>query len=992
MHTPSTPVTRTVPRTFDRFALRLLIGMALVLGAPGYLFSQGGNLGGFGTLGGVEPTAQYPAPEYYYALDIYRTGDLLSALDAFEIALRSGRRDIRGRWIDSIPALAMLAECHWHLGNLPTARDYCDQVFQIAINNRGWLGRIDWQTVMHQNAQRARAPGLWSEANAINLVPISDQVMFLSGQPLTENAIRRGGEIQEMNIRPMDIVEIVRGITLASYRRRVILGPLSDQDPLSTGLLESTKYPKGLQIPLARNLIGAMRTSGRFTNYEDQRTVEEAAQYGLFGNSAHPLSSLVMLCQLSAMVGAERVDGLPSLAVRAVHVAAALEQPEFIGEAMQLAAACANAQQAPMVRQAANTVAQALFRDSPLATMHCLIAGADASVTAGDLDSAVTMLTQAQTLGSRRDVNLPRLSAYGAYVAARLAAAQGSSVGITQASDFDEAINRMSGFALNHRIRSNKLVSMPRVYQFNLIQQSVGKNIGADTSDRLLKAYCMDPPIDVWRRDAVDALASVMMDRSLAHFTRVNLAGSGGYAEPLLLASDMMLSSRFQQRLPLGGRIAQLRTLAWVDDSVLDKKTVEWRNKLGRPMAELRAAAADPAQAGNLEAKACALAVARITLPQTLPPLLSEERPVAKLPTRTGLLTFTASGNRLFATISTNGKTSMWTVAGGSRLSAEIGRLLKAIGVGKTRGKRIPEDDSWREAAVDLRRHLIPDDAVLSEDQFDELIIVPDGSLWYLPFEILPTQEKDSDLLGDKIAIRYMPTPGMALQSLAPPPASRVVGLCADLFFAPRDPEQNEAMIQSIMDVMNDPMRLPQSNQTPTSLLGDAIGHLVVAAPRSINPQNPLIMSPAPYDQDTAAGTLAAWMRFPTPSPRNVVLFGTRTPVGVGQMGTGDELFTALCGLYASGVRSVLLSRWAVGGESSAIALRELVQELPFIGLGSAWNRARMVLRRSELDPAAEPLLIQSEHDMEGLTGDQPLFWSGYLMSAPHLPEVSAAE
>ncbi len=402
------------------------------LWAPSSVIAQGGNLGGFGTLGGVEPAGQYPSPQYYIALEIYRSGDLPEAINAFERAVSAGRRDIRGRWIDSIPALAMLAECNWHLGNVPAAREYCDQVFQIAISHRGWLGRIDWQSVMQPRVQLAKPAGLWPEAMAVNCVPISDKVMFQSGQQLTEGLLRQGGEIQELSLRPMDVVEIARGLAVASYRRRILLGPLSEQDRLASDLLEATKYPAGLQIPLARNLIGSLRTTEYFANHDDKQTVEVGAKNGLFGGAAHPLSALALLSQTSALTGAASVDQVPTLALQTVHIAAALEQPEWIGEAMQLAAGCANPQQAALVRQAANMVAGAMYRRSPMASLHCLIAGADAAITAGDLDSASTMLGQARSLGSRRDVALPRLHAYGAYVAARLAAAQGSSVGIAQ--------------------------------------------------------------------------------------------------------------------------------------------------------------------------------------------------------------------------------------------------------------------------------------------------------------------------------------------------------------------------------------------------------------------------------------------------------------------------------------------------------------------------------------------------------------------------------
>jgi hypothetical protein len=947
-------------------------------------------------LGGVEPTGQYPSQLYYNGLQVYRDGDLQQAIEIFDAALRSSRRDIHGRWIDAIPALAMLAECHWQLGDLVSAREYVDHVFQIAIRNRGWLGRVDWQSTL-QPATRAQQSGLWTEASAVGVLPVSDRIMYRSGNPLTAQALVQGGAIEEQNIRTMDVVEMMRGLAIASYRRRILLGPLSDQDPLATGLLESTKYPAGLQIPIARSLIGSVRTTGYLAAYDDKRAFAEGAQSGMLNGGVHPLSAINMLSQATVIAGSDKPEAAVPLAINIVHNAAALRQPELIGEALQLAAGCASEAQAATVRQAASTVVTAMIRKSRLATLHCLIAGADAAITASDLASAATMLNQAQSLTARRDVLQPRLEGYGAYVAARLAAARGASIGINDSTDLDHAIERVQQFALNHRSRKKQLVSMPRVYQLGLIRQAIGTSLGGATSDKLLKDYCDDPPADVWRRDAVDALATVMLDRSIAHAARVNLAASQGYAEPLLQAADAMLAARFQQRLPLGGRIAQVRTIARADDKLLDKDAIEFRDKAGRGMKEVRAAAlamAEPnaLQVEVIEAKACAVALSRIHLPLVMPPLLDQKLPIAQLPKRTGLLTFVAVGNKLYATLASDGKVVMWPITGSSRLPSEIGRLLKAIGVGKSRGNRLPDDQSWKELAVTLRRHLLPDEATISEASFDELIIVPDGPLWYLPFEILPMGDASSPLIADKISVRYAATPGLALKSVAPPPISRAIGVAPDLFFAPRDPDTNELILQSILDVLNDPVRMPKVVDTPTGLLGNKIGHLVVAAPRTPHPKNQLLMSVAPYDQTNPFGTLAAWMRFPAEVPRSVMLVGFRTPLDVGQMGSGDEVFMTMCALNAAGVRSILLSRWAVGGESSAIVLRELLQELPFIGMNASWSRARTLLRRSELDPAAEPLLTKADHEREGLTGDEPLFWAGYIVSSPNQPTQNAGK
>ncbi|MFG0256241.1 MAG: hypothetical protein ACF787_14270, partial [Rhodopirellula sp. JB053] len=56
-----------------------------------------------------------PMQTYYEALRYYRDGDIESAIRGFEIASRSSRTDINGKWVDAIPPRVMLAECYWQL-------------------------------------------------------------------------------------------------------------------------------------------------------------------------------------------------------------------------------------------------------------------------------------------------------------------------------------------------------------------------------------------------------------------------------------------------------------------------------------------------------------------------------------------------------------------------------------------------------------------------------------------------------------------------------------------------------------------------------------------------------------------------------------------------------------------------------------------------------------------------------------------------------------
>ncbi|MGI9469027.1 MAG: CHAT domain-containing protein, partial [Rubripirellula sp.] len=957
-----------------------------------------GNVGNGIPFRSVEPAGgQYPTREYYVGLEAYRAGDLKSAFDLFEASVRGGRVNPQGRYIEAIPGLAMLGECYWQMGDLPSCRQKVDEIIQI-LSRHKFLRGVNWTNAIQPGVAVSKRAFLWPDAAAVQVASFRDMLPVESGQQITGDVLRQGGSIESLTYRNMDVAEIMRGIAIASYRRRVLLGPLSANDPGANLLLDSIKYPAVMPPPIGKTMIGAARSVGYFGKRDDQRMINDAPSKGFYAGTAHPLSAITMLASNNALVGSKKPEIAIPVAMRTVHLSAALGQLEFIGEAFQLAVGSANAQQAGALAESASLIAGALLRESRFATLHCLIAGADAAVTAGNLEMASKMLGNAEALANRRDVTLPRFNAYASYVRSRIAAASGSTITGTQSSVLDKSLMPMITFALNTRNRRQVLVSMPRIYQFNLIQQAIGNSRADNTIKKLLEAYCEDPPVEVWRRDPVDGLAAAMIDTSAAHVSRVNLAASTGYGEELLQAIDGMLAARFHRQLPLGGRVAQVRAIARADEKDLPPAILEMRNAPGNPISEVRKAAAvagKPTLAAmtTAETKACVAALSRIHLPQVTLPTLEEKAPAAKLPPKTGLLTFTSVGKRAYATLSTKNKIVMWTVNGSSRIPSEIAKLLRGIGVGKTRGERIPEDESWKEDAVALRRLLIPEDTTITADEFDELIIVPDGPLWYLPFDLLPFLEADSPLFGEQIKIRYAATPALAVRPISASPATNKIGIATGKFFAPRDLELNQQIADSIVDVVTDPLRLPDANNTPTALLGSEIGHLAIAAPQTPNTNNLLLTPMAPYEQKNPRGNLAAWLRFPTQVPANVILAGFRTPVGVGRMGDGSEVFGTLTALNVAGVRNVLISRWAVGGNSTAVLLKEFLQELPFIGMNEAWQRAKLVLLGTNLDPAGEPLLTQAEHEREGLTGKQPLFWSGYMISSPPRaePEADAA-
>ncbi len=990
---PSIP-TSVRGRSAPRAVAVLLIGSALVSGMFGGHRTASAQQS---ILGGSEPGVQYPSEQYYLALSIYRDGDLEGAIEAFEMAMRRTRKDVNGQWIDAIPVYAMLAECYWRVGNLPACQGSLDEAFRIAIRYRGWLGQPDWDSAMRGNVQLAPERGLWPAAASLRRVPLNDKTMFRSGTVLTEQRLAQGGVIEEANIKLIDIPEVMRGLAIAAYRRRILLGPLSDREPLAEGLLEATKYPAGMRHPLGRTLIGAMRAAERFANHEDDRAIEDAGKTTTFGGAIHPLTPIVLLSSASALAATDQPGEAVSVAFQAANAAAALGQPEWVGEAMQLAAGCAGEEGATSVRQAADVAAQSIARDrvSRLAAAHCSVAAADAAISAGQLGDAAQFLTAAQAVTSRRRVVQPRLHAYWGLTSARLAAARGESTGEGVPQGIETGVAIFDTFALNSRFRGRPIPSVPGLYQMELLRSSGDNALGGNRGEELLEYYLKDPPPAVWRRDPVDAMARVVADRSAVESAWVGKALQRTDGEEVIRRVNHVLGSRFLRQLPLAGRLVQLRRLASAEEEGLPEAAKTFVNKPPREFPPLRQAVAQPdpedpsarsSKAIGLEAITWHVALGRNDIPRTMPPALPDRDVAELLPPRAAMLTYYFAGNQLYGMVSSEGKTEIWQVAGAARLPRDLSGLLRSIGVGKTRRDRLPKNDGWKGDAANLRAMLIPEEAGIDPTRIDELVIVPDGPLWYLPWEALPIGDADGEMIGEALRVRYAATPGLAVIPVAEESDRATVGVVSRSFFAPRDRDADEKAVEAMMEGVDDAVRLPGDDPVPGGLLGGSIGHLVVAVAQTPNSDRPLAFSVAAYDASVSGGTLSAWIRFPAAAPQSVVLAGFRTPADVGRLGNGRELFVTLCGLQAAGVRDVFISRWAVGGQSTASLMRELIQELPFTGMSEAWHRSRDLLRQGEIDPATEPLLSKSEQKREGITGNQPLFWAGYLFASPFEP------
>ena len=130
------------------------------------------------------PTNSYPNDSYYLALAQYREGEMANAAVSFEMALGRCRKDPQGRWLDSIPVLAMMAESLYQSGDLAGAIENIDAALLIALRQRGWLKAINWTELASGAVRQPDPAASWAGPQVPTVLPIPDRLSLANSSTL----------------------------------------------------------------------------------------------------------------------------------------------------------------------------------------------------------------------------------------------------------------------------------------------------------------------------------------------------------------------------------------------------------------------------------------------------------------------------------------------------------------------------------------------------------------------------------------------------------------------------------------------------------------------------------------------------------------------------------------------------------------------------------------------------------------------------------------
>lgn len=991
-----------------RAAARLTL--VFLLFAPWGVDAARGQVG----IGGSLPT-----PDYFAGVEQMYRGDYRDAIRTLQRETNQGLRILNTRWIDTVCYYAMLGEAYYQAGQLDAALRELDAACSLILQNANWMLRVRFNPAVlpDRDLGTRRAPWGVSTRNSIPGA-FRENMLVSQGRLDNSNVLVEGGVVEQARFWEMDAIEVARTCAWAIKRRNDILGPLGRYDPMSADLARTlargTTTPNHWSVAWG-NVIRGLAESGVGNNQAALKSLED----GLLASRQfdHPLTCYALLEEGRLAMEAGDVAEADRLLWEASYSAYQYEDVRTVDEAFRLIARNRAAARVKDVNPAWDAIAvwarregfNHIYSRARLAAAHDLLEGEQFEASAAALKDAQTRL---------RDARAGLLGIEAAMLDARLKLAAGLN----------------SGFAAVDKVLAVQAAASPRNYRIALANGMFDdQTLPSRSAVDLYRLILRDPtPADV-ALDLTDTLACLStpnqpaFDRWLtATLERENVIAS-------MEVADLAKRRQLHQQLGWGGRLDAMRMATVAPDSALQPAALQQRRDMLSRFPDLQdafdaesairdrlddlwsPAMTDAARqqatklwkelASAVDDREMALASAalkRVQADFAFPPVATVEEIAAQLPPGRAVLMFHESSAGLLGMLVTGQAATQWNCGPPNRIGATITELLRAIG-NYDGNREIATDQlaetEWREASQKLF-HALFDGSSLAPEQVEELVIIPDGAVWYVPFEALwiHTEEQDGPLT-DFAQIRYAPTLGAAFRNVERWRRVRRSGVIIGDLPPGEDAAERAAAAADVTDAVENPVTLGEEFRTPAALTASLLDALVVLADVEAN-RGGGDWDPAPLPGERNA-SLADWLTLAGGGPQRIAAPGLRTLAESGGRGSrrrgdrpGDELFLATCSLMSAGAETMLLSRWRVGGQSSLQLTHDFLQEAPYAPAAESWQRSVRLLRETPLDPLTEMRVKPGKGDQQ-LTGDHPFFWAGYMVVdsgwRPPEPEDDAA-
>jgi len=958
-----------------------------------------------------------PTQTYRLTFNLFYDGNYKDALVRYQDEWRSASKIGQVRWIDSICYATMIGECYYHMGHLVQALENYTTAINLYLSYSDWMLRAQFRPIQAASGAPQAPWGVSTRGSRLGNYP--QRTILIQGR--IDTTLASKGIVQQPTGYPVEVQEIVRCTVLAIRRRTELLGPLARYDALNKRLLAAVSQVIGprnhwSQAYTDMELAAALLANGKAGEAVPVLTRSTVAG----GEFDHPLTATALL-QLGHI--ALQQGNNPVAAKAFFEATIAAFHSEDLG-------ALGVADEAFRGAALANLVANKKGMFPPLAPAaqwaqakkwrqlraSLLLAAAEGLLAAGQTAQANPMLDDAQATIARRSLANGWIGAWLNYLRA---------VSFFQQRKVDLG-DQALGATMNYmRTGSHWLFHIAQVDTAFMASLLPSRN-----AIELYEEVLRDPQPADWALTPVESLAvlSTPHPDALEHWFLAALQRTDREAAVAMAleVSDRARRHRFFSTLAFGGRLHALRWLLEAPAEALDKKTLVQRHDL---LADFPAYQAIQQQVKQVESQLTKLplapqdtdvarqqsglfvelaklsvqqeailremAVRRVPADFVFPPLRSTEEIQGALPAGTAVLAFFVAGNKLHAFLLNREKSIFWVVKGAPMLEKRTVALLRDMGnYDANRELTLKElaDTQWRQSARQVLDLLTEGSQADFTKRFPELVVVPDGLLWYLPFEALQVSA-DNRLqpLIARFQMRYAPTVSLAVSDARVrrtlPKTALVLGR-----LYPRETETAaEASYKEIASVVPETAVFSRPPLPAASaLLKTQMGQLIVLEDLLMPEHAPYGWAPMQIERAKPGNVVSDWLALPWGGPDVIVLPGFHTAAEnamkrVPRAAAGADVFLSVCGLMSCGARTLLLSRWRTGGQSSVDLVREFVQELPHTTPADAWQRAVIVVAESKLNLDAEPRIKKVAGD-EAPKGSHPFFWAGCMLIDPGLP------
>lgn len=958
---------------------------------------------------GAERTT--PTASYYAAFGYFYEGDYLEALRAFQSEVRGSIKTSQSRWIDSICYETMCGECFYQMGVLDQALVHYTSALQLYQRFPDWLLKVQFDAAI-----RAVPPGQknavpWgAPKRQVRLGHYHDELMA-QGQIDMNETIKRGGVVERANLFRISPQEIVRCTTLALRRRAELLGPVGKFDSLSNDVIVALSrsvgppnHWSGAWVDLERglSLMGGGR-EGQAVGYLN-RAVLAAGEFD------HPMTCVALL-----EIGRQALErGEYPVAARSFEEAtyAAVNYTDYgvLEEAFRYGAVThlmANGK--GFFTPLESAIQWAKVKGLRQLRASLLLCAAENYAVLGETKRAAAMLDEARLTIGRRKMSTGLIGARLSYLSALVAFQQ------KRTADGDKSLASAMDYMRHGSIR---------LFQIGMADSLYANGTATPRSALdLFGVVLRDPTPSDWVMNPMESLSMLMTPQPLAmeHWFEAALERRDvKEVQTAIEIADRTRRRRFFNSLEFGGRLESLRWILEAPSAYLPQQALLQRQdilarypayeQLSRQslairetLAKLPLVADDPVavkdqtrQLGELaslgaqqEAILREISLRREPVYLVFPPLRTVAEVQKSLPEKHAALVFFATSRYMYGFLLNNDRCTSWRIGSLATLSRQMQTMLRDMGqTGPNQPVTTKElaDEKWKQSARQVLDSLLKGSPADFSQPFDELVIVPDGILWYLPFDALQVMvNKESQSLISRFRIRYAPTLSLCTSQGPGRNAAGNTAVVVGRLYPRDDAGIARAAFDQLADAMTGAVALRSPSPAPSSIYGTLFQRLIVLDDYVFSEQpDPLGWALVPTDRGKQGSLLNDWLSLPWGGPDVVILPGFHTAAEdslkrLRKGLPGNEVFLSVCGLMANGSRTLLLSRWRTGGQTSFDLVREFAQELAHVTPSDAWQRAVLLAMDSRLTFEAEPRVKHAPTDTAP-KATNPFFWAGYML------------